>query len=157
VWVDSVATQAPARLRSLPSWLVNQAAIQAGRLVSREFDAVGVRRYHYSLMTALDELGPASQSALSRHTSIDRGDMVAAVNELADRAWVTRKPHPTDRRRNVIALTATGRRQLHKLDDRVASVQREFLAPLSAAERRELVRLLATVVDHGRSDQGASD
>ena len=51
----------------------------------------------------------------------------------------------TDRRRNVVALTRTGRSALSRLDKRVDAAQDALLAPLSAAERRELRRLLERV------------
>jgi DNA-binding MarR family transcriptional regulator len=138
----------PARLRALPSWLINQAALPANRLVTEGLTGAGTRRHHYSLLAALDELGPASQATLSRRTTIDRSDMVATVNELAEQGLVERAPDPTDRRRNIVSITAAGRRQLRKLDRLLAQAQRELLTPLSADERTQLVRLLTRIVDH---------
>jgi DNA-binding MarR family transcriptional regulator len=139
---------APERLRALPSWLLNQTALLATRLVSDELAAVGLRRYHYSLMTALDEGGPASQAELGRRTTIDRSDMVAAVNELSDLGLVARAPDRADGRRNIVRLTPAGRRRLRQLEARVAGAQDELLAPLSASERRQLVALLTRMLDH---------
>jgi DNA-binding MarR family transcriptional regulator len=134
----------PARLKGQASWLVNQVALPANRLVGE----AGIRRHHYSLLAALDEFGPASQADLTRRTSIDRSDMVAAVNELAEEGLVERLPDPADRRRNVVTLTAAGRRRLRKLDDALAGAQSQILAPLSAKERAQLVALLTRLVDH---------
>ena len=106
------------------------------------------RRYHYVLLAALDEGGAASQADLSRSTAIDRSDMVAAVNELAGRGLVERSPDPDDRRRNVVSLTDAGRRYLQKLDRLLDRAQDDLLAPLSPAERRQLVDLLTRIVDH---------
>src|SRR6476469_5905850 len=100
--MDMADRTAPERLRALPSWLVNQAALLATRLVSDELAELGLRRYHYSLMTALDETGPASQADLGRRTTIDRSDMVATVNELGEAGLLDRAPDPTDRRRNLV-------------------------------------------------------
>ena len=151
-WYDSCVEAAdevaPARLRALPTWLVNQAALTASRLVAAELAGVQTRRYHYSLLAALEELGPASQAALSRRTTIDRSDLVATINELRERGLVDRIADPTDRRRNVVSITPRGRRELRKLDRLLARVQDDFLAPLSAAERERLVRSLTRVVDH---------
>jgi hypothetical protein len=47
---------APSRLKALPSWLLNQAALPAQRLASEGLGAVGARRSHYSLLAALDEI-----------------------------------------------------------------------------------------------------
>lgn len=138
----------PARVRAKPSWLLNQAAIAANRLVAGGLAGVEGRRPHYVLLAALDDDGPASQAELSRRTTIDRSDMVAAVNELAERGLVARSADPSDRRRNVVSLTPAGRRHLRKLDRILDRAQNDLLAPLSAAERRELVDLLTRVVDH---------
>jgi DNA-binding MarR family transcriptional regulator len=74
--------------------------------------------------------------------------MVATINELAEQGLVERSPDPDDRRRNVITTTPAGRRQLRQLDRLLARVQDELLAPLSASERRQLVRLLTRIVGH---------
>lgn len=139
------------RLRMLPTWLLNQAALPGNRLVAAALAEVGTRRHQYTLLTALDEDGPASQADLSRHTMIDGSDMVATVNELVEQGFVARSPDPADLRRNVVSLTPAGRRQLRKLDRVIDSVQDELLAPLSRTERTQLVSLLTRIIDqHAR-------
>jgi MarR family transcriptional regulator, lower aerobic nicotinate degradation pathway regulator len=138
----------PARLREMPSWLLSQAAAHAHRLLTERLATAGARGYHYRLLAALQELGPASQAALGRRTGIDRSDVVAALNDLAARGWVERSPDPTDRRRNVVSLTPAGTAHFRRLDRLVVGVQAELLAPLSPAERRLLRGLLARVLEH---------
>src|SRR5919112_5752020 len=89
----------PARLKGMPSWLLGRTAMHAHRLVGEELAAAGARGYHYRLLAALEEFGPASQAALGRRTGIDRSYVVEAVNELADRRLVERTWDPEDRRR----------------------------------------------------------
>ena len=146
--MDSGRGRAPARLRKLPSWLINQAAIPVNRLVADALASAGTRRHHYALLTTLDELGPGSQAALSDGSAVDRGDLVAAIDELVTRGLVERTPDADDRRRNVISITPAGRRQLRKLDRLVDQVQERWLDALSLEEQKELVRLLTRVVDH---------
>jgi DNA-binding MarR family transcriptional regulator len=140
--------RAPQRLRAQPSWLINQVALSASRLVTEGLARAGVRRHHYALLAALDEVGPASQAELSRRTTIDRSDMVATVNELVAGGYVERSPDPADRRRNVITLTPAGRRLLRKLDKLLADIQSDLLAPLSPAERATLTTLLTRLAAH---------
>lgn len=135
-------------LTSQPSWLINQTARHAHRLVSEGLGSVGARGYHYRLLTALDEFGPVSQADLGRRSGIHLSDVVAAVNELVDRQLVERAPDPADRRRNVITITPAGRRERRRLTKRLAQIQDELLAPLAADERDQLTRLLARVLDH---------
>jgi DNA-binding MarR family transcriptional regulator len=138
----------PARLASAPSWLIGQASMHSHRLVTERFGAAGVRGYHYRLLASLDEFGPASQAALGRSTGIDRSDVVAALNELADKRLIERAPDPDDRRRNVITITSEGTAQLRRLDAVLSEIQEELLAPLSEDERDQLTHLLAKLVTH---------
>jgi DNA-binding MarR family transcriptional regulator len=135
----------------MPSWLLNQVALPAQRIVAEALGVVGARRPHYSVLSALEEFGPASQAALGRRCGIDRSDMVALVNELAAAGRLERTPDADDRRRNVIAITPAGREFLSDLDRLLQGAQDDLLAPLSAAERAELVRLLGTVLAHHSS------
>jgi DNA-binding MarR family transcriptional regulator len=139
---------APARVARLPSWLISQTAMHAHRLVADGLAEADARGYHFRLLASLDEAGPASQAELGRRSGIHFSDVVAALNELAARGEVERAPDPADRRRNVITITAAGRRQLHRLEERLARVQEELLAPLSADERLDLVALLTRVLRH---------
>jgi DNA-binding MarR family transcriptional regulator len=137
------------RLDSLPTWLLSRSSGQAHRLLAEAFAAAGARGYHYRLLAALEDLGPASQATVGRRAEMDRSDVVAALNELEADELVERAPDPDDGRQKIVSITAAGRRHLKKLDEVVASVQDELLAPLSAAERAELVRLLNRIA--GRS------
>ncbi|MEU4883413.1 MarR family winged helix-turn-helix transcriptional regulator [Streptomyces althioticus] len=139
---------APARLRAIPSRLLAGSALVADRLVGERLAAEGAHKWHFAVLLTLAEAGPASQAELSRRTGIHRSDMVAVLNELADTDCVRRDPDPADRRRNVITLTAAGRRRLARLDALIREAQDELLAPLTPDERDELTRLLATLADH---------
>ena len=138
----------PARWESLPSWLLTQTANHAHRLVADGFSSVRARGYHYRLLATLEDFGPASQAALGRRSGIHLSDMVATINELADRGLVERAPDPSDGRRNIISLTAAGKRQLRRLDKRLAESQDELLGPLSPEDRRRLTDLLSKLSNH---------
>ncbi|MGW0197772.1 MarR family winged helix-turn-helix transcriptional regulator [Nonomuraea sp. NPDC003201] len=146
--MDTPEGPPPQRLRTLPSRLTNHAAQTANRIVDQALGQAGLRRYHYALLAALEEYGPASQAALGRRTGIDRSDMVATVNDLAERRLLERAPDPDDRRRNIITITAAGRSQLTHLDRLLAAAQDEFLSPLPPADRQNLIDLLTRLVDH---------
>lgn len=145
--VDKPEIRTPARLRSLPSRLVSLTAIAANRLTEQALAGTGARRYHFAVLAALEEFGPASQAELGRCTGIDRSDVVAVINSLVEQGHVRRRPDPTDGRRNIIAITAAGVDHLQKLDATLTAAQNQLLRPLSAPERAELIRLLSLVVD----------
>ncbi|ANN17722.1 MarR family transcriptional regulator [Amycolatopsis orientalis] len=145
------------RWQGLPSWLLTQSANHAHRLVTEGFSAVHARGYHYRVLATLEEFGPASQAALGRRSGIHVSEMVATINELAERELVERAPDPADRRRNVISLTAAGKRQLRRLEKQLAERQDELLAPLSPGERERFAELLAKLLDHHDRRAGAPE
>lgn len=137
---------APARLRALPTWLLNQAALQGQRIGAETLAAVGAHRTHYAVLAALDEFGPDSQAELGRRCGIDPSDMVALMGLLTGDGLVERQPDPADRRRNLVSITRAGRRRLGELAEVVGAAQDELLKPLSDAERGRLVALLTRIV-----------
>ncbi|MEV0798103.1 MarR family winged helix-turn-helix transcriptional regulator [Kribbella sp. NPDC050281] len=138
--------QTPSVLLQTPSWLLTQSAAHAQRIVTESFAAAGARQYHFRLLATLVEFGPASQATLGRHTGIDRSDVVAALNELVDEGYVERTPDPADGRRNIITITASGRRRHKRLTTLVAKAQDEIFAALSPTDRKRLTTLLTRVL-----------
>jgi MarR family transcriptional regulator, lower aerobic nicotinate degradation pathway regulator len=146
----STGQETPERLAGMPSRLLGLSSVVADRLVGQRLAKLDAHKWDYAVLASLREFGPASQATLSRRTGIYRSDLVALINGLTDAGLIERTPDPTDRRRNVISMTATGRRQLTRLDKVVADVQDELLEPLNRAEREQLVGLLTRVLDHHR-------
>ena len=141
----------PSVLLTTPSWLLTQTAMHAQRIVSEAFAAEGARGYHVRLLATLMEFGPSSQAALGRHTGIDRSDIVATVNELAEAGYVERSPDPTDARRNIITLTPAGQARHKQLGALVATIQDQIFAPLTPTERNTLTALLTKLLTHHTS------
>jgi DNA-binding MarR family transcriptional regulator len=142
----------PTRLDNFPTWLLGRSAARAHQLLASALTEAGTRGYHYRLLVALEDLGPASQAALGRSTEIDGSDVVGALAQLESEGLVERSPDPDDKRRRIVSITAAGKRRLKELDKVVARVQEELVAPLSAAERDELVRLLGRLASGERKD-----
>lgn len=140
--------QMPERMRHQFSRLVGMTAAQAGRVVGRALGSVGAHRRHFMVLSALAEAGPASQAQLADRTGVFRSDLVAVLNELAEDGRIMRAPDPGDKRRNVITITEAGTERLGELDTLLAQANEDMLAPLSAAERRQLFDLLGRVNAH---------
>ena len=144
----AVDEQTPSALAQLPSWLLTQSAAQAQRIVTESFGAGGARGYHFRLLATLVEFGPASQATLGRRSSIDRSDVVAALNELEADGYVARSPDPADGRRNIITITPAGKRHYRKLMNLVGKAQDEIFAPLSATDRARLTKILGKLLTY---------
>lgn len=84
--------------------------------------------------------------AMVRHQSASR-----VVGQLAAAGLVVLKPHPTDRRKQLVAVTAGGRRALaRQRDHRAGWLADRIVARLSPAEQRTLAKateLLSRLVE----------
>lgn len=145
---DDGTLKTPDRLRQRASRLLSQLTTRSDRLITEGLARADARKWHYAVLASLQEHGPASQAELSRRSGIYRSDMVGVLNELAERDLVERAPDPDDRRRNIITISARGRRHLRRLDKVLDDLHDELLAPLSPAERDQFVQSLTRLLDH---------
>src|SRR5215831_16617129 len=108
----------PARLKDRPTWLIGRAFVRSSALLNAGFEAHGdgLRGYHYRLLAALEEWGPASQAEVGRSTGIDRSDVTAALTELEARGLVVRSVDPANKRRKIVTITDDGVARLLELD-----------------------------------------
>ncbi len=138
--------EVPTRLRNKPSWLINRVSAQAHRLIGETMTAAGGHAHHFAILAALEEFGPASQVQIGQRCGIDQSDMHTMLNGLAEQGHVARTPDPADRRRNLVTLTAAGRRRLEELDVTLTRVQHDIFDALSATERGTLTVLLTRIL-----------
>ena len=136
----------PTRLRRKPSWLIGKVSARAHRLIGETMAAVDGHAYHFAILAALDEFGPDSQVRIGQRCGIDQSDMHTMLNELTQQGHVARTSDPGDRRRNLITLTAAGRRRLEELDTSLTRVQHDILDALTATERDALTVLLTRIL-----------
>ena len=127
--------------------LLSRANARAQAIRLEAFAEAGSTGYMSRLLASLADEGVASQAELSRRTGIDPSDVVAVLNEMSAKGFVSRERDPADGRRNVVTLTRSGRAELRRLDAVVTGVQERFLAPLTQAERRQFVRMLVKLTD----------
>jgi DNA-binding MarR family transcriptional regulator len=109
------------------------------------FREVGAQRYHFALLSAVDEFGPCSQAELCRRLNMDRKDVAVRTAELEELGLLRRHSDSEDVRRNAVRITEAGRRRLDEIASRVAQVQEELLSALEDSERRTLLELLDKV------------
>jgi DNA-binding MarR family transcriptional regulator len=142
-------SRTPSRLEGRATWLVSRAYTRSSGLLSAGFEAHGdgLRGYHYRLLVALEESGAASQAELGRRTGIDRSDVTAALTDLESRELVERSADAEHKRRKIVTITPRGVDKLLELDTVIDGIQDEFLAPLTATQRRQFIALVSQLVD----------
>jgi DNA-binding MarR family transcriptional regulator len=119
----------------------------AGRREIAERLAVrpGITLWQFAALAELADHGPAAQNTLAAGLSLDPSDMVRLMDELLEDGLVSRERDPDDRRRYRIALTSLGRRTFTTARGVVQKVENSTLAPLTANERAQLLKLAAKV------------
>jgi DNA-binding MarR family transcriptional regulator len=130
----------PQALRTLVSWQAGRLATIGARLTSARMPLEA--RSDFAVLAALDENGALSQAEIGRALGLDRNNVNGIVVRLEGDEAVTREPDPTDRRRNVVTITAAGRVRLAEIQVLADAVQDELLAALSTKERKDLIHLL---------------
>ncbi len=111
------------------------------------------------IMRILESEGPLLQNELGKRQGIDRTSVVQLVDQLEKREFVQRSQNKDDRRSKFLFLTPRGRKTLSQALRLVEKEQKEFLAPLSAAEwetmRGLLLKLLsAHLLEEARDNNG---
>jgi DNA-binding MarR family transcriptional regulator len=90
---------------------------------------------------------PRSQQEAATDLQVDRTTMVALVDALEAKELVERRPHPDDRRKNVVELTPAGRTTLRQAEAAARRAENGFLSPLDAAtiaQLRAALKVLST-------------
>jgi DNA-binding MarR family transcriptional regulator len=114
-----------------------------------------LRRRHDARFADYELSGPRMRllGAMADEQRLRMGDLAARlgltartittlVDALERERLVARLPDPTDRRATLLELTATGRGYLGRVHAVQQELAEQFLAPLNAAERRQLEDLL---------------
>jgi DNA-binding MarR family transcriptional regulator len=100
---------------------------------------------------ALD--GPLGPTDLTHRLHMTTGAMTAMLDRLAERDYVVREPHATDRRRIVVTLTRSGRDRIfthvHGMANEVVTITEELPAEERAVLGRYLDRLCGVISPAG--------
>jgi DNA-binding MarR family transcriptional regulator len=140
----------PEPLASAPGFLLSWNGRRTATLFAEALEPLGLRPPHFGVLRLIDADPGLTQQELARRSLIDPSSMVAVVDELEELGYAERQPHPADRRKHAIHLTADGTRMLERAQIVAVKTTEEFLAPLTADEideLRVLLRKLAGVAD----------
>jgi DNA-binding MarR family transcriptional regulator len=96
----------------------------------------------WAALARLAERGSCSQNQLGRLTAMDAATIKGVVDRLVARGSAEARADPDDSRRLMIALTQTGRNLVDRASSTAHAITEATLAPLSAAERRAIIKLL---------------
>jgi DNA-binding MarR family transcriptional regulator len=118
----------------------------AQQAVFRDFAASvqGLSPGRVGLLITIDANPGITQSRLAEAANRDRSTMVGVLDQLEARGLVERR-RGADRRTNGLWLTRAGRTLMARALRAIESHEKRIAAALSAAERRQLLALLAKI------------
>src|SRR4051795_8740796 len=102
------------RLSTRLTYLLKRALLELDALHEERLAPHGIGARELGVLLLLDAREPESQQQAAKRLGIDRTTMVALIDALENKGFVARRPDAEDRRRNVIALTDSGRKTLQQ-------------------------------------------
>jgi len=107
---------------------------------------LGINRTDGRCLDILEQRGPLTAGELARACGLTTGAMTTLLDRLERLGYLRRVPHPTDRRRVMVELTAKSRRYIEQVYMPVGREGRDLLNCLSDSQ----LELIAKVMQTGR-------
>ncbi|HYG42153.1 MAG TPA: MarR family transcriptional regulator [Bordetella sp.] len=131
----------------------------AAREVDTTFRKHGLHQGEFDVLATLYRSGPPhtlNPQALVNALLLSSGAMTNRLDRLEQAGLLAREPNPGDRRGVMVSLTPQGLRAIKAvLGDYLAELE-QLLAPLSAADRKQLATLLRRLLTaHDHQSPGA--
>jgi DNA-binding MarR family transcriptional regulator len=105
---------------------------------------LGINRTDGRCLDILEQRGPMTAGELARACGLTTGAMTTLLDRLERLGYLRRVPHPTDRRRVVVELTAKSRRFIEQIYMPVGREGAELLACLSDRQLELIVNVMCT-------------
>ena len=106
----------------------------------------GVTPVQYAALQVVGNQPGIDQRTLARTIALDTSTTGGVIDRLEARGWLERRTSPEDRRARQLFLTSEGVQALADTIPAMLRAQEQILAPLTARQRTEFMRLLMILV-----------
>lgn len=134
-------------LHEQPGHLIRRAQQIAVSLFLDETRDAGATPIQFAVLQTLFDAPGIDQATLASRVGIDTATIASLSDRLEAKGYITREACADDRRRKRLKITAAGQRLALAMHAGVKAAQKRILGPLSPAERKEFMRLLAKLVE----------
>jgi DNA-binding MarR family transcriptional regulator len=141
-------TGAPKELLLSSAFLLKRLGFMIKDRAHDALEPTGLTPQHYAVLSLLHEGTRETQGEIADTLGYDRSHLVGLLDELEGKQLVERRRDPEDRRRQLVSLTPEGKDTLGQLGAMYKGVEKEFLAPLDAEQRRTLHTLLLALASY---------
>jgi DNA-binding MarR family transcriptional regulator len=144
--VDNRPTfKAPEPFLATPGHLLRRCHQISVAIFLDECQAFDLTPLQYVTLSALATHGPMDKATIGGVVALDRTTVAVVVKKLEQRGLATTRPSGYDRRAKLVKITAKGVNLASSVQTQVAKAQERTVAPLTAKERDELLRLLRKI------------
>jgi DNA-binding MarR family transcriptional regulator len=105
-----------------------------------------------ALSTLADADAPLPPNQIAERMILTRATITGLVDSLERRDYVTREPHPSDRRMHLVQITPEGRRIASEFRTVVHSHQSQWFDVLNEKQRSTLLKLLEPLQERLQQD-----
>jgi DNA-binding MarR family transcriptional regulator len=149
---DPARPQAPLQRPARPEiigvgFLLSQLGAHSAMAYARVVQPLGLTPPHVGVLRAISEQPGRSQQAIAEEFGVPPSRMVAFIDDLEARGLVQRGRDERDRRVHLLSLSDAGEAMVVELAGLAQAVERDLLAALTPAERRQLAQWLTRVAD----------
>jgi DNA-binding MarR family transcriptional regulator len=130
--------------------LVLELTVLLGEDMRRGLGGLGLTESRVRVVWALHEGGPATQQSLARAVEVAPRTMTTLVDSLVETGFVTREPHPTDRRATQVTITGHGAEVAAELERSQRELAGQLFGDLDDSTYAGLVTGLTATVDRLR-------
>jgi DNA-binding MarR family transcriptional regulator len=107
----------------------------------------GLTKSRAPVVWALQQHGPSTQKALADRLGTTPRNVTGLVDGLVATGFVTREPHPTDRRATLVSLTAQGRAVMEQMAADHEELAEHLFAAFGPRELETFAAGLGSVLD----------
>jgi MarR family transcriptional regulator for hemolysin len=126
--------------------LIGGLARRRFQTAERYFSTLGLNHTEARLLNLLDrENGAATQDALSNMLFVDRSNAGRALKSLEHEGYIERYQSDTDKRTNLVQITARGREAVAEIAKLKEKMVQNFFGELTEAEAGQIIDLLRKV------------
>lgn len=108
--------------------------------IARAFEGTTLSPARVRVLWELQHGGPMTQQALATRLEVSARNVTGLVDALEDGGYVSRSPHPSDRRATIVSLTASARRRMREMQREHAELTADLLGAVDPVDRPALER-----------------
>jgi len=116
------------------------------KLSDRFFSRFGLTDTQFNILMILSERRDGlSQQELSEHLIVTKSNVVGLIDRLEKSGYVSRNPHPTDRRFNQIVLTRKGEGLVRRVEESYFREVDKMMNVLTTSEKKAVIRAMESI------------